>query len=45
MFNDSYFQTKFKIEADTISMEPILTPTNPIKFNLELNKLLGFTFT
>ena len=33
------------IEADTISMKSILKTTNPIYFNSELNKLLGFTKT
>ena len=36
---------KINIEADTISMKSILKTTNPIYFNPELNKLLGFTKT
>ena len=36
---------KFKIEADTISMKSVLTTSNDIHFNSELNILLGFTNT
>ena len=34
---------EFELEADTISMKSFLTTSNPIYFNSELNKLLGFT--
>ena len=33
------------IEADTISMKSVLTTSNPIYFNSNLNELLGFTDT
>ena len=36
---------KINIKADTISMKSILTTSDPIYFNSELNKLLGFTKT
>ena len=36
---------KFNIIPDTISMKSILTTSDPIYFNSELNKLLGFTKT
>ena len=39
-----YSDFKFNIEADTISMKSILT-SDPIYFNSESNKLLGFTKT
>ena len=42
-FADSDF--KFNIEADTISMKSVLTNSNGLQFNSELNILLGFTNT
>ena len=36
---------KFNIIPDTVSMESILTTSNPIHFNSELNKVLAFTLT
>ena len=36
---------KLNIEADTISMNSVLTTSNPIYFNSNLNELLGFTNT
>ena len=33
-----------ELEADTISMKSFLTTSNPVYYNSELNKLLGFTF-
>ena len=36
---------KINIEADTISMKSVLTTSNSIYFNSELNTLLGFTKT
>ena len=38
-----YSDFKFNIIPDTISMKSVLTPSNPIHFNSELNKVLGFT--
>ena len=38
-----YSDFKFNIIPDTISMESVLTTSNPIHFNSELNKVLGFT--
>ena len=43
--SDSDFEFEFNIEADTISMKSVLTTSNPIYFNSELNTLLGFTKT
>ena len=43
IISDSDFVFEFNIEADTISMKSVLTTSNPIYFNSELNKLLGFT--
>ena len=43
--SDSDFEFEFNIEADTISMKSVLTTSNPIYFNSELNTLLGFTIT
>ena len=40
---DSDFDFKFNIEADTISMKSVLTTSNPIHFNSELNEVLGVT--
>ena len=40
-----YFDFKFNIEADTISMKSVLTTSYSIYFNSELNTLLGFTKT
>ena len=37
------FDFKFNIIPDTISMKSVLTTSNPIHFNSELNKVLGFT--
>ena len=34
---------KINIEADTKSMKSVLTTSNPIHFNFELNKVLRFT--
>ena len=34
---------EINIQADTISMKSVLTTSNPIHFNSELNKVLGFT--
>ena len=39
------FSHEFNIIPDTISMKSVLTTSNPIHFNSELNKLLGFTLT
>ena len=39
------FSIEFKIIPDTILMKSVLTTSNPIHFNSELNKVLGFTFT
>ena len=36
---------KINIQADTISTKSALTTSNPIHFNTEHNKLLGFTLT
>ena len=41
IITDSDF--KINIQADTISMKSVLTTSNPIHFNSELNKVLGFT--
>ena len=41
IITDSDF--KFTIIPDTISMKSVLTSSNPIHFNSELNKGLGFT--
>ena len=38
-----YSGFKFDIIPDTISMKSVLTTSNPIHFNSELNKVLGFT--
>ena len=38
-----YSDFKFNIIPDTISMLSVLTTSNPIHFNSELNKVLGFT--
>ena len=38
-----YSDFKFNIIPDTISMKSVLTTSNPIHFNSELNKVLGFT--
>ena len=43
IISDSDFDFKLNIEADTISMKSVLTTSNPIYFNSELNTLLGFT--
>ena len=37
------FSFEFNIIPDTISMKSVLTTSNPIHFNSELNKVLGFT--
>ena len=37
-----YSDFKFNIIPDTISMKSVLTTSNPIHFNSELNKVLGF---
>ena len=37
------FSIEFNIIPDTISMKSVLTTSNPIHFNSELNKVLGFT--
>ena len=39
------FSIEFNIIPDTISMKSVLTTSNPIHFNSELNKVLGFTQT
>ena len=39
------FYIEFNIQADTISMKSILSTSNHIVFNSELNNLLGFTKT
>ena len=36
---------KINIQADTISMKSVLTTSNLIHFNSQLNKVLGFTLT
>ena len=36
------FSIEFNIKLDTISMKSVLTTTNSIHFNSELNKVLGF---
>ena len=41
--SDSDFEFEFNIEAETISMKSVLTTSNPINFNSNLNELLGFT--
>ena len=43
IISESDFDFKFNIEADTLSMESVLTTSNAIYFISELNKLLGFT--
>ena len=43
IITDSDF--KINIQADAISMKSVLTTSNPIHFNSELNKVLGFTLT
>ena len=40
-----YSDFKFNIRPDTVSMKSILTTSNPIHFNSEINKVLGFTLT
>ena len=40
-----YLYIGFNIQADTISMKSILSTSNQIVFNSELNNLLGFTKT
>ena len=40
-----YIYIGFNIQADTISMKSILSTSNHIVFNSELNNLLGFTNT
>ena len=40
-----YSEFEINIEADTISMKSVLTTSNNIHFNSELNTLLGFTNT
>ena len=37
------FRIEFNIKADTISRKSVLTTLNPIQFNSELNKVLGYT--
>ena len=39
------FSIEFNIILDTISMKSVLTTSNPIRNNSELNKVLGFTLT
>ena len=41
--NESDYDFKIDIQADTISMKSVLTTSNPIHFNPRLNILLGFT--
>ena len=41
--NESDYDFKFNIIPDTISMKSVLITSNPIHFNPELNKVLGFT--
>ena len=41
--NESDYDFKIDIQADTISMKSVLTTSNPIHFNSQLNKVLGFT--
>ena len=41
--NESDYDFKIDIEADTMSMKSVLTTSNPIHFNSRLNILLGFT--
>ena len=41
----TYSDFIFNIIPDTISMKSVLTTSNPIHFNSELNKVLGFTLT
>ena len=41
--NESDYDFKFDLIPDTISMKSVLTTSNPIHFNPELNKVLGFT--
>ena len=43
IITDSDF--KINIIPDTISLKSVLTTSNPIHFNSELNKVLGFTLT
>ena len=38
-----YSDFKFNIKPDAISTKSVLTTSNPIHFNSELNKVLGFT--
>ena len=45
ILSDSDFDFKLNIEADTISMKSVLTTSDNIHFNSELNTLLGFTNT
>ena len=40
-----YSEFEINIEADTISMKSVLTTSNNLHFNSELNTLLGFTNT
>ena len=43
IINESDYDFKFDLIPDTISMKSVLTTSNPIHFNSELNKFLGFT--
>ena len=43
IFNESDYDFKFNIIPDKISMKSVLTTSNPIHFNSDLNKVLGFT--
>ena len=43
IISDSDFDIELNIEADTISLKSVLKTSNPIYFNSELIKLLGFT--
>ena len=36
-------EIEISLEADTISMKSVLTTSNPIRYDSEMNKLLGFT--
>ena len=43
IYNESDYDFKFNIIPDTISMKSVLTTSNPIHFNSDFNKVLGFT--
>ena len=45
IINESDYDFKFDLIADTISMKSVLTTSNNIQFNSKLNTVLGFTHT